>query len=355
MRILVLTRYSRNGASSRLRMLQYIPYLEQQGHQFTVRPLFDEAYLTNLYATGKRSPGSVLSSYFKRLVALLTAPGYDLVWLQYELFPFFPAAFERILGFLGIKFVVDIDDAVQLNYLQSERLLVRKALGQKIPSVLRRASCVVAGCPNLAEFAKISGAARVEYIPTVVALSRYQRPAAHGPEGVVIGWVGSPSTQRYLLEIKDALARVNRVRDVRLVLVGADSGIRNQLEGIDADFEHWSEDREVGILAKMDIGIMPLSDGDWERGKCGYKLIQYMASGIPVIASPVGVNVDIVSNGRCGILASTTEEWELALLKLIDASELRQSMGLAGRAAVETDFSLELQAPRLARLLDEIA
>lgn len=139
------------------------------------------------------------------------------------------------------------------------------------------------------------------------------------------------------------------------MLVGATEDVVEHLAGIPVDVVPWSEDTEAENIAKMDVGIMPLVDGPWEKGKCGYKLIQYMASGVPVVASPVGVNVEIVNNYGCGCLAQSTDEWAASLLELLSDHEVRNTFGRAGRNAVEKRYSLQTQAPILADILKSAA
>jgi glycosyltransferase involved in cell wall biosynthesis len=170
-------------------------------------------------------------------------------------------------------------------------------------------------------------------------------------EQTVIGWIGSPATQKYLLDIRHALAQVCAEHNARLLLIGANAQMVDALAGIPVERVEWSEDTEAATIARMDIGIMPLIDGPWERGKCGYKLIQYMASGLPVVASPVGVNVDIVRQGENGYLAADDAAWADALQRLVKDASLRQRMGSAGREQVEREYSLAAQAPRLAAVL----
>jgi glycosyltransferase involved in cell wall biosynthesis len=166
----------------------------------------------------------------------------------------------------------------------------------------------------------------------------------------VIGWIGSPSTQNYVVNIAQALISQCQKHNVRLLLVGASADIANEFPGVDVEVVPWSESSEADLIARMDIGIMPLPDGLWENGKCGYKLIQYMACAIPVIASPVGVNVDIVGANQCGLLAANGAEWKVALDKLLESRAQRLELGRAGRQAVESWYSLSVQAPILANI-----
>ncbi|MEX1214263.1 glycosyltransferase family 4 protein [Saccharospirillum sp.] len=350
MKILLLSKYSRKGASTRLRSLQYLPFLESEGFQVTVSSLFDNQYLDQLYQHGKRAPLRMMMLYFRRLVVLISVFRYDLIWIEKEIFPYMPAFAERMLLFLGKRYVVDFDDAVFHNYDLSGNPVLRRILGRKIDVVMHCASCVVAGNEYLASHARAAGATRVELVPTVVDPRRYSPVGSSMASRPVIGWIGSPSTQGYVVDIARALTSQCQKHNARLRLVGASANIANEFPGVDVEVVPWSEASEAELIAGMDIGIMPLPDGPWEKGKCGYKLIQYMACAIPVIASPVGVNVDIVGANQCGLLAANAAEWEVALDKLLESTVQRQELGRAGRQAVESWYSLSVQAPILANI-----
>lgn len=364
MKVLLLSKYPRQGASSRLRSLQYLPALAAAGIEVTVSSLFDDAYLQSLYGRGRRPRLRPLLLYLKRLLVLPGAFRYDLIWIEKELFPYAPAWFEQLLSAAGVRYVVDYDDAIFHHYDLAGSALLRKTLGHKIDTVMARAACVIAGNQYLAKRARHAGAARVEMIPTVVDHTRYPQtaPLATVPQAQivgqgmtgkqrVIGWIGSPSTQRYVVEIKAALQQVCERLNARLMLVGAADNVVTQLAGMPVEVIPWSEETEAHSIAQMDVGIMPLVDGPWERGKCGYKLIQYMASGVPVVASAVGVNIEIVSGSRCGRLVQSIDEWATALQELLVDPQLRHTLGRAGRDRVEKKYSLDAQAPLLAGIL----
>ncbi|AMS21022.1 glycosyl transferase family 1 [Pseudomonas synxantha] len=351
MKILLLPKYSRMGASTRLRTLQFLPFLEAEGSQVDIQTLFDDKYLENLYRGNGRSFVLTFKQYILRFALLFKAARYDVVWIEKEIFPFCPAFAERLLKLFGIPYIVDYDDAVFHTYDLSSNALVRVLLGSKIDTVMRHAGCVVAGNAYLAERAIKAGAANVEVIPTVVDHSRYASTLTPPNKKLVIGWIGSPSTEKYVVQIRDALRLACETYGARVVLMGASEGVINELEGIDVEVQAWSEYAETGFVQALDIGIMPLIDGLWEKGKCGYKLIQYMACGVPVIASPVGVNVDIVESNQCGMLATDMSDWHRCLHTLLGDRDLRLFYGSKGRHAVENVFSVQVQAPRIRDIL----
>lgn len=350
MRVLLLSRYGRFGASSRVRSFQYLPFLKAQGWNVEVSALFADTYVQALYEGSARA-GQVIGGYWRRLMALARVKSYDLLWIEKELFPFMPAVAESFLATLGIPYMADYDDALFHRYDFHHWRIVRKALGRKIDVVMKNATIVVAGNEYLAQRAREAGARRVEIVPTVVDLDKYAVRERHSEGALTIGWIGSPVTARYLYQIAPVLEVVKRHHNnVRIVAVGAGKA---DMSGLPVEVWPWSEENEVASIQTFDIGIMPLPDSPWERGKCGYKLIQYMACGLPVVASPVGVNVEIVEHQINGFLARNHHEWEWALRSLIKDREMRRRMGAEGRKRVEDWYSLQVQALRLEALMRE--
>ena len=351
LRVLLLSRYGRLAASSRLRSYQYLPYLRELGIVVESKPLFDDRYIERLYRGRRRNAVPILAGYASRLWHLATASRFDLLWIEYELFPWLPAWFERLVSRLGVPYVVDYDDAIFHRYDLHPNALVRRLLGRKIDHVMREAKLVIAGSDYLAEHARRAGARRVERVPTVVDLDRYHVTTPAADRTYTVGWIGTPLTAPYLELVRGALADVSRDGRVRVSLIGS-GPVR--LDDVAVDMRPWSESTEVAELQRFDVGIMPLRDEAWERGKCGYKLIQYMACGRPVVASPVGASRQIVEHGMNGFLAGTPAEWVVALRALEDPA-LRARMGEAGRAKVEQAYCVQVTAPRLASLLRSVA
>jgi glycosyltransferase involved in cell wall biosynthesis len=345
MKVLLLCRYPRLGASSRLRSYQYLPGLAQMGIEVEVSPLFSEAYLETFYRSGgNKHPGYLVKAYWQRLKQLVNVRKYDLLWLEKELFPWLPATAEWLLDRLGIPYLVDYDDAIFHRYDHSSSALLRFVLGRKIDRVMAGATMVTAGNDYLASRAKAAGARRVMILPTVVDVRRYQTKQVCETTPFTIGWIGSPTTVRYLQMLRESLSSLGGKREIRLVVIGA---AMEPLPGIPVETLDWSEATEAELIRQFDVGVMPLFDELWERGKCGYKLIQYMACGLPVVASPVGVNREIVRHGVDGYLAASGQEWEKALMQLIDHPQLREEMGQMGRNKVEQHYSLSVMTPRL--------
>ncbi len=344
MKVLCLTQYGHLGASSRVRFYQYIPYLQALGIEVIAAPLLGGDYIKNLYAGEGRKLSAVLEFYFRRLSYLIGSQRFDLLWIEKELFPWLPAWGEKILSYLGIPYVVDYDDAISHRYNLHKNIVVRKLLGRKISKVIQRAKSVIVGNHYLADIAEQAGGRHVEYIPSVIDLDRYPRASPSQNSFFTIGWIGSPATTKYLQLVKPALTDFCKDGRARLVLVG--SG-RTELEGVPMEVKTWSEGEEYAHIQGFDVGIMPIAEGPWEQGKCGYKLIQYMAACRPVIASCVGANKGIVENGVNGFLVKSTSEWVRAFQALRDSWGLRESMGKAGRRIVESQFCVQVTGPRL--------
>lgn len=352
--VLVLTKYGQLGASSRVRFYQFLPALEAKGFRFDVAPLFSDRYVTGLQS-GHRRLVDIVGAYVGRLGRTVLRYRFDLIWIEKELLPWFPAYLERVLLGHRVPYVLDYDDAVFHQYDLHESAAIRYLLGGKHTSLVRGAAMVIAGNEYLATYARAAGAPSVEVLPTVVDLARYTPRGPAGCRGEAtaptVGWIGQRATAHLLRPLAPLFERLAKDGVARFEAVGIDC---NSLDLPMASVP-WNEATEVASVCSFDIGIMPLAHAPFERGKCGYKLIQYMACGLPVVASPVGVNCQIVRHGVNGFLAETDEQWEKSLRTLLADPSLRRRMGAAGRESVEDHFCLQRAAPRLAELLTRTA
>ena len=350
MKLLVLPRYGRLGASSRMRQMQYFARLKAAGFELTVSVLFDDEYVAGLQRASVRL-GDVVRAYAQRLSVLFDSRSFDLVWIEKDALPWLPAWFEQALILSRVPYVLDYDDAVFHHYNLHGNPLVKFMLGGKHEAMMRGAALVVAGNPYLADFARKAGARRIEIIPTVIDLDRYPlalQMRSSQPEVLpCIGWIGQRSTAHFLAPYKQLFERLASTGQAHFSAIGIDA----LSLGLPMESIRWTEQSEVASISSFDIGIMPLVDEPFERGKCGYKLFQYMACGLPVVASPVGVNRQIVESGVNGFLAETPEQWEQALLTLLGDAELRWRMGQAGRRKVEQQYCLQVTWPRLDEML----
>lgn len=355
-RVLLLARHGRKGASSRVRSYQHLDRLRAAGIEVDASPLLPDRYLEGYYGTGAKPRSVAAAGFVRRLGRLLAAGRYDLLWIEKELFPWLPAGVERLVT-AGLPYLVDFDDARWHRYGRHDSALVRRLLSGKLDAVMRRAEAVIAGSRYLADRAEAAGARRVHRIPSGVELDDYPPADALAPDRppdapFTVGWIGTPFTARYLGLVAGPLAELTADPGTRFVAVGAGSALP---AGIEAEVRPWSREDEVDELIGFDVGIMPVPDEPFERGKCAYKAIQYMAAGRPVVASPVGAAPDVVAEGETGFLADTGDEWMEALERLRTDPDLRARMGRAGRARVEARYCTEVLSPRLARALREAA
>jgi glycosyltransferase involved in cell wall biosynthesis len=349
-KLLVLSKYSRKGASSRYRQFQYYPSLEAKGVEIETAPLFDDDYLDRLYSKRSRL-GSVIKSYFRRAGFLLSRPACDVVWVEKELFPWVPWFIEKwFFKILSKPVMADYDDAIFHQYDKHRFSLVRALLGKKCDLVMSHSNAVIVGNSYLAARAEQAGARKVVKIPTVVSEKVFYPRLAANPIPMV-GWIGSMSTAVYLSELRPALVELKKKYNFVFRVVGA------RLDWTDVPVENieWTESEEVASVQSFDIGVMPLVDSYWERGKCGFKLVQYMACGKPVVADPVGVNVEIVEDGVNGLLTSSSRTWYEALQSLLEDVSLRQEMGQKGRERFQTHYSLEIWQGTIFELISELA
>ena len=356
-RVLFILPHPIEGPSSRFRVYQFLPYLEQHGIAATVRPLVSSGIAQELYRHGSFARKATITSkaLLRRCGDVLRASRHDVVYILREAFPFGPPALERLLMRTAGRLIFDFDDAIYAPSLAYPNPLDRLRDWRKPAKLISAANQVVAGSEYLADYARrFAPASRVSVLPTVVDPDIY-RPAASSPRDgtVTIGWIGTPRGSSYLKELIPVFSQLAaRHPAVRFCFVGA--------EGFDApslpiEFKPWSLAEEVSDIQTFDIGIMPLSDDEETRGKCGFKLIQYMSVGVPPVCSPVGANVQIVQNGKSGFYADSPGDWLNSLTALIADSALRKRMGQAGRERVISMFSLGVTAPRLLHIIRRTA
>jgi glycosyltransferase involved in cell wall biosynthesis len=345
-RVLVLTRYDHVGASSRVRFLQYIPHLERMGLKIKVHPLFSNESLVRLYKDGKRSGAGLLGGLAQRIAAILRASKADVVWLQQEVFPFLPAAFEAML-LAGRPYVIDFDDAYQLYYQDHPKSVVRSLYGGKVARLMRGARTVVVGNDTLAAYARASGARDVHLVYSAVDTQRIAATAP--PRDFTVGWIGTPMTAEQSLHVlREPLKQFLAETKARCMLMGADE---RQYPDIPAVRQPWSEAAEETFLAGLSVGLCPLDDSAWTRGKSGYKIIQYMSAGRPALTSPVGIAADLVEPETTGFHCRTAGDWYSALTALYGDSSRCAAMGATARAFAEARYDTRIAAAALHKIL----
>lgn len=360
--VLAFTKYSYEGPSSRYRYYNYADCFQEQGINMVISPLFTADY----FKVGGKAARlmSALKSYVVRAVLLLGVifgpKKYDLLIIEYELLPFFPALFERLLRLRGYKYIVDYDDAIFHKYDMHRNALVRWLLGGKIGQVMKMAETVIVCNAYLQRYArKYNG--NLLRLPTVVLLDKYkQAMKAYEREpdkSFTVGWIGSKSTSVYLLDILPAIEKFSSGNNVQFNFVGFDvsvlpAGVKERCK---INTITWSEETEVNEILNFDIGIMPLRNDPWSQGKCGFKLVQYMSCKKPVIASSVGINTDLVENDVNGYLTDTADDWFDAFVKLHTDTELRKKMSENNWQKIIDDYNHENNCQKYVRLIESIA
>ncbi|MBS1486259.1 MAG: glycosyltransferase family 4 protein [Bacteroidetes bacterium] len=344
-KIIIISPYPFGEApSQRFRFEQYLDHLAGRGTEVTVKPFLSLATWRILYQPGnalKKAMG-VASGFINRFFVLFTLPRYDFVFVHREATPIGPPVFEWIVAkIFRKKIIYDFDDAIWLPNTSSENKIIAwlKWHG-KVKSICRWSYRISCGNEFLAGFAKKYNR-QVTVNPTTIDtehLHQHSEELKRKNEKVIIGWTGTHSTLLYLSALQEVFLKLaDQFKDTIGFLIIADKPPDMKIE---FEFVKWSKENEMKDLLKMDIGVMPLPDNDWAKGKCGFKALQYMALEIATVASPVGVNSSIIAHEKDGLLCSTSNEWYAALSRLIEDASLREKIGKAGRAKVVSHYSV---------------
>jgi glycosyltransferase involved in cell wall biosynthesis len=332
----------------RFRLEQWEPLLRERGVEISYAPFENDELHSVLYQTGKlpQKLAQVMKAFARRWASINSASDYDLCYIFREAALLGPPLFERLLGKKQIPIVFDFDDAIFVSYRSpSNGYLSYLKFAGKAKTICRISSHVMAGNPYLAAYASQYNQ-NVTVIPTTIDTEKYAALHRSNSSGAVpvIGWTGSFSTVQHLDTLRGALRKLARTDRFRLRVIGTP---QYELEGVEVEAMPWRSETEIDDLQPIDIGIMPLPDDAWSRGKCGLKALQFMALGIPVVCSPIGVNTVIVQDGENGFIAATEEEWIQKLRQLLQSAQLRNRFGQTARAAVEQTYSARTQAPRV--------
>lgn len=351
-RVLALVPYPLDTApGQRYRIEQWAPYLQDEGIEVSYLPFASEALGRALYQRGAHllKALQMLRHLVGRLSQVWSAREYDAVFLYREAALIGPAWFERLASVRRPQLVYDFDDAIWIPYVspRNRHLSFLKA-PWKTSTICRLAAEVTVGSEYLAAYARRYNS-RVTVVPSTVSLRRYRPRPGPRPQGPpVIGWTGSHSSVQYLRIVEEPLRRLAGRLRFRFVAIGVE-GLH--IPGVDVECRPWRSATEVEDLWDLDVGIMPLPDEPWTRGKCAMKAIQYMAVGIPALVSPVGANSGVVSHGRDGFHVGPPEQWVDLLERVLTDSDLRVRLGDDARRTVEARFSAEVQAPRVAEVI----
>jgi glycosyltransferase involved in cell wall biosynthesis len=356
LRVFALATYPVEAAASRYRIVQFIDALAARGIDVTFAPFLDRELFDALYSPRKlalRSPRFALR-LVRRLGDVLRASRADVVWIQREAMLFGPPVIERLVRALGRPVVLDLDDA---TYIASDSPVYgRLATALKWPSktdrLIRWSSAVIAGSDTVAAYVEAAGA-RATIVPTIVDLNVFT-PRESERTAPVIGWIGTHSTYEFLRPLLPLLSDLGREHDFSLRIVGSGRE-RIEIPYVRVETKRWQLEDEVRDFQSLDVGLYPLVDDPFTRGKSGFKAIQYMAVGVPFVMSPVGVGATIGVEGRTHFLARDLDEWRAHLTTLLRDAEVRRGMGRAGREHAEAQYGLDEHADRIANVLRSAA
>jgi glycosyltransferase involved in cell wall biosynthesis len=342
--------------SQRFRFEQYLGILQGQGHTYEIHSfLFPHNW--RLFADPgniTRKIGVLLIGYLRRFALISRAGKFDRVFIHREAAPLGPPLIEWLISkVLRKKVIYDFDDAIWLTDRVDESL-VEKLLRQrgKVPRICSMSHKISAGNAYLASYARMHNE-HVIINPTTIdtAFHRQNKSVKRNAGHITIGWTGSSSTLKYLSLLARPMTELtNKYPHIRFVVI-ADR--RPKLSIPSFGFIKWTPNTEIEDLQQLDIGLMPLPDDEWSKGKCGFKALQYMSLGIPTIASPVGVNNEIITHGVNGLLASSEDEWISAIELLLHDAHLRKRLGQAGMETVANRYSVSSNAERFLSLFEE--
>ena len=336
--------------STRFRILQYLPFLQKEG------------FAARLFVLPKPPQGKIgqavglLWQGIVRWLQLRRASEYDLLIVQKGLTPWRCRGLVKKLLSTGVPYLLDIDDAIYTTNPLQFPFFMRWLQDDKEPlALIRHAQQVIVGNSYLEAFVS-KEKDHIALIPTPVDTERYQpHPMPKSPnQKVVIGWSGSNGTNIYFNTLIPILRRLAARHSFELLVMS--NSLRtievSKLEGVSWRFLEWNKETEVEDLQKIDIGVMPLPDNEWTRGKCGFKALLYMALGLPAVCSPVGVNREIIQDGKNGFLAATEGEWVQKLSSLLENENLRKELGAQARKTVQEKYSLDTHSTPWVNLIE---
>jgi glycosyltransferase involved in cell wall biosynthesis len=349
------------GASSRYRVYQYIEYLEKDGYACEVYPFLPD----NVYKQFKKGKNirvilAVPWLVIKRLQLLYKCKKNDILFIHRDIIPFGTMIIERLLKWKGCKIILDIDDAIYSNDIseisnRKNKLLYKFKYGKRFNTSIKLANIVICGNRFIDKYAQLYNRNTV-IIPTVIDTNKVlYKPIKKDKDKFKICWIGNPGNTDYVINILPGIDKIAKDRNIKIILIGAKK-IEQKFNNIEIKVYPWDIKTEYELIRKCDIGIMPLNDSEWSKGKCGLKLLQYMSVGIPVIASNIGVNEDIVKEGKNGFLVNSnkTEQWAKTILNVVDKKNDLGKMQQYCRNFIEEKYSVKVWSKTLEEVISSI-
>lgn len=355
MKVLFLTPHPEEGASTRYRVKQFFPYLNSHGVECIFRPFLSSDCFNILYKEGGtlQKGLNLLKGIFQRTLNFINSGNIDIVFIHLEASPMGLPIFEKLFAYSNKPIIYDLDDALYIKKVSpANRWAYFLKSSSKIPAIIRISKHVITCNEYLERYVKRFNE-QVTVIPTSVDTGKFTLKDYNiTKKEVVIGWIGSHTTSVFLSDLSGAFSKLAKRYKFVLKIIGSQR--RDYFPDIDTVYSDWSLAREAFDFQDLDIGVYPLPDNEWVKGKTGFKTVQYMSVGVPCVVSKVGRNIDIVEDGVNGFLASSEDEWVDRLSLLIENPQLRQRIGFAGRKTVEEKFSLKANAPKILEIIQKV-
>lgn len=339
----------------RFRCEHFIPILQQKGYEITYSNLltaWDDKYF---YQPKRYAIKAFIfcKAFLRRCFDVLRARKYDCIFIYREAFMIGTTLFERGLAKSGKPIIFDFDDSIWISDIsEGNKNLSWMKRSSKTDEIIALSKLVIVGNQYLADHVKLFNN-NVEIIPTTIDTNYHKPTEKQAKETVCIGWTGSETTIRHFKLIIPVLKRIKEKYGDKVSFIQI-SNVTSECPEIGLETVVWNAQDEIAQLQRIDIGIMPLPDDAWAKGKCGFKGLQYMALEIPTIMSPVGVNTEIIDDGKNGFFATTDDEWFAVLCKLIDDADLRKNIGEEGRKTIVARYSIDSQKEKYLSLFENI-
>ncbi|UOQ74435.1 glycosyltransferase family 4 protein [Hymenobacter cellulosilyticus] len=342
MHILFLVPYPPGKApSQRFRFEQYLHFLTEAGHTYQLESFISEETWAILYKPGHTLTKAlgILGGFLRRFLLLFSVPKADFVFIHREASPIGPPIFEWIIAkLLGKRIIYDFDDAIWIpNTSAANSIVAGVKWHHKVGSICRWAYKVSCGNSYLRDYARQFNPNAIVNPTTIDTVNLHNEVKNQQTDQLVIGWTGTHSTMKYLEQVVPVLAELEQRYQFEFRVI---SNQEPQLPLRSLGFRPWRKDTEIADLLTFNVGLMPLEDDPWAKGKCAFKALQYMALGVPALVSPVGMNSEVVTEGVDGYICATPEQWYHGLEKLLRDHELRTRFGQAARATIEARFSV---------------
>lgn len=354
-KILFITPYPRNVApSQRLKFEQYYSAIEKAGYEISTESFIDSEFWKFIYLEGNwiKKILKTIKGYIGRFILLFKLNRYDVIYIHLWYTPYGPPVFERLVTWIHKRVIYDIDDMVFLGHSSSaNRLLMFMKGKNKMISLMKKSNHVITCTPHLDAFVRKFNSNTTD-ISSTINTETYIPINSYTNDGTLtIGWSGSHSTSKYVYLLKEVLLDLSKNHRFKLLVIG-DSTF--SIDGLDCEAINWVKKTEVKDLQRIDIGIYPLPNEEWVLGKSGLKALQYMALGIPTIATSIGANHRVIEDGVSGTLVDTESDWKKALEKYILNPELRRIHGVKARERVQVLYSINANEPVYLEVINNV-